>query len=361
MAPQALLDADRVISRTSRRNFLLGSTLLGLGLAALAVGETNAQARLEQSDVAIVATRDTQVGVQLAIADALGFFKDEGLQVSPKWVQSGDEVVQLLGAGAVPMGCASTFGATLLAAQRIPVHAVQGLADMAGTQGFVLAPRVTLATPKELEGKKLAYTNGNPQILLLAKLAKNYGFDMSKVTLVNMQPSEGLVAAEKGDVSGLLSFEPFLYRLTALGGTKYVTGRQSWVSGQQQELGPTDRLLYIYAVLMAQDSWIRDKPNTVKAVMRAFDRATRFLASDRPKAVEIIQKGVRIDPSAISAIMNVNEYNSAIIPGMAASISDLSEWALGIKRIPIAVKPTDIIDTSLLASTNPSLVMWQAP
>src|SRR5262245_55929140 len=192
MPAPAPLAGDSVRSQTSRRDFLIGSGLLGL--ASMGLSEAKAQAKLEQPDVAIVATRDTQVGAQLAIADALGYFKDEGLQVSPKWVQSGDDVVQLLGAGAVPMGCASTFGATLLAAQRIPVHAVQGLADMAGTQGFVLAPNVKLGSPKELEGKKLAYTNGNPQILILAKLAKTYAFDMSKVTLVNMQPSEGLVA-----------------------------------------------------------------------------------------------------------------------------------------------------------------------
>jgi ABC-type nitrate/sulfonate/bicarbonate transport system substrate-binding protein len=322
--------AERALPRTSRRNFLAG----GLSLAALAAGEAHAQAKLEQTDVAIVATRDTQVGVQLAIADALGYFKDEGLQVSPKWVQSGDDVVQLLGSGAVPMGCASTFGATLLAAQRIPIRAVQGVADMAGTQGFVLGPKVKLASPKELEGKKLAYTNGNPQILILAKLAKLHGFDMSKVSLVNMLPSEGVVAAEKGDVAGLLSFQPFLYRLVTLGGTMYVTGRQSW---------------------------IKDKPNTVKAVMRAFDRATKFLASDRPQSIEIIQKGIRIDPAAIAAIMNVNVYNSALTQDMASSISDLSDWALSIKRIPIAVKPTDIIDPTLLASVNPSLVTYRAP
>jgi len=344
--------ADHAALRTSPRNAAIGAIVLAL--AIMGAGAAAAQAKLEQTDVAIVATRDTQVGVQLALADALGYFKDEGLQVSPKWVQSGDDVVQLLGSGAVPIGCASTFGATLLAAQRIPIHAVQGVTDMAGTQGFVLAPKVKLASPKELEGRKLAYTNGNPQILILAKLAKKYGFDMSKVTLVNMQPSEGLVAADKGDVAGLLSFEPFLTRLVALGGTKYATGRLSWVTGQQQD----DRLLYLNAVLMVQDSWIKDKPNTVKAVMRAFDRATKFLASDRAKAVEIVAAGIKIDPAAIAAIMNVNSYNSALTPEVASSVTDLSDWALSIKRIPIQVKPTDVIDPALLASMNPSLVTW---
>jgi ABC-type nitrate/sulfonate/bicarbonate transport system substrate-binding protein len=328
-----------------------------LTLAALGLTAAFAQGKLEQTDVAIVATRDTQVGVQLAIADALGYFKDEGLQVAPKWVQSGDDVVQLLGAGAVPVGCASTFGATLLAAQRIPIRAVQGLADMAGTQGFVLAPNVKLASPKELEGKKLGYTNGNPQILILAKLASKYGFDLKKVGLVNMLPSEGLVAAEKGDIAGFLSFEPFLSRLVALGGSRYATGRLSWVTGKEQD----DRLLYINAVLMVQESWIKTKPNTVKAVMRAFDRATKVAVADRAKAVEIVGQGIKIDPAMIGAIMNVNTYSSALTPEMATSISDLSEWALGIKRIPIAVKPTDVIDPTLLTSVNPSLVQWRAP
>ncbi len=341
---------------TSRRDVLLGG--MALGVAGFKAGQAGAQAKLEQTDVGIVATRDTQVGVQLAIGDAMGFFKDEGLQVSPKWVQSGDDVVQLLGAGAVPMGCASTFGATLLAAQHIPIHAVQGLADMAGTQGFVLGPKVKLASPKELEGKKLAYTNGNPQILILAKLAKRYNFDMGKVTLVNMQPSEGVVAADKGDVTGLLSFEPFLYRVVALGGSRYANGRQSWVTGKLEELGPNDRLLYLNAVLMAQDSWIKGKPNTVKAVMRAFDRATKFVNDERAKSVEIIQRGIKIDPAALESIMNVNVYNSAITPEVASSVVDLSNWALSIKRIPGAVKPEDIIDTSLLESMNPSLVTW---
>jgi ABC-type nitrate/sulfonate/bicarbonate transport system substrate-binding protein len=321
-------------------------------------GDAHAQGKPEQTAVDIVATRDTQIGAQLAVADGLGYFKDEGLQVTPKWVQSGDDVVQLMGSGTIPVGCASTFGATLLAAQKMPVHAIAGLADIGGTQGFVLAPGVKLANPKELEGRKLAYTNGNPQVLILAKLAKTYGFDFSKVTLVNMQPSEGVVAATKGDVVGLLSFQPNLFRLVAFGGTMYATGRDSWVTGTHQALGPDERLLYLNSMILAQDNWIKDKPNTLKALIRAFDRATKLIASDRAKALEQVQKQIRIDPDALAAIMNVNEYSTAITAEAALSISYLSDWALSIKRIPIAVTPEDIIEPRLLASIDPALVAW---
>src|ERR1700687_5724073 len=93
------------------RAFGRGAFLLGLTLVTAGIGAARAQDKLEQTNVDIVATRDTQVGAQLAIADALGYFKDEGLTVTPKWVQSGDEVVQLLGSGAVPVGCAAPLGA----------------------------------------------------------------------------------------------------------------------------------------------------------------------------------------------------------------------------------------------------------
>src|SRR5689334_13449184 len=129
----AIRRRERSPHKFTRVRFWKAASLL-LAAITLGGGAANAQGKLEQTTVDLVATRDTQVGAQLAIADALGYFKDEGLQVTPRWVQSGDDVVQLLGSGAVPMGCASTFGAILLAAQKIPIHAVQGVADMAGTQ-----------------------------------------------------------------------------------------------------------------------------------------------------------------------------------------------------------------------------------
>jgi ABC-type nitrate/sulfonate/bicarbonate transport system substrate-binding protein len=349
--------ADRL--PTTRRAGIAAFGFIAWALIGARPETAFAQGKLEQTSVDIVATRDTQVGAQLAIADALGYFKDEGLQVTPKWVQSGDEVVQLLGSSAVPVGCASTFGATLLAAQKIPVHGIAGLADIGGTQGFVVGPGVKLASPRDLEGKKLAYTQGNPQVLILAKLAKIYGFDLSKVTLINMQPSEGVVAASKGDVVGLLSFQPNLYRLVALGGTMYATGRDSWVTSTRQTLGPDDRLLYLNSLVVAADSWIKDKPNTLKALVRAFNRATNLIATDRPKAVELVQKQVRVDTEALKAIMDINEYSAALTPTMGLSVTYLSDWALSIKRIPNAVTPEDIIDPTLLASIDPSLVTWQ--
>ncbi|WP_340054808.1 ABC transporter substrate-binding protein, partial [Pseudomonas sp. JAI120] len=145
----------------------------------------------------------------------------------------------------------------------------------------------------------------------LAKLAKIYEFDMKKVTLVNMNPSEGVVAAAKGDVDGLLGWQPNLYRLITLGGTMYTTATTSYMTGQPQEYAFADRLQYNYSVLHAAQAWIDSKPNTLKAVLGVVKRATETLTTDLPKALEALQKILRIDPEPLAVMAKANQYTMA--------------------------------------------------
>ncbi|MEJ1978295.1 MAG: ABC transporter substrate-binding protein [Acetobacteraceae bacterium] len=217
-----------------------------------------------------------------------------------------------------------------------------------------------LASPKELEGKKLAFTQGNSQVLLLAKMATMYGFDASKVTLVNMQPSEGVVAASKGDVHGLLGWQPNLYRLVQLGGTMYADGTTLFVTGKEQRLAYADWLQYNHSILLASQDWIDTKPNTLQAVLRAFKRATDLLASDRKKALSAMQARLRIDADALEVMATANKYALGINDHLKTSLTFQSDWAMQIKRISAAVTPQDAFAPGPLAAVDPSLVTWKA-
>ena len=54
--------------------------------------------------------------------------------------------------------------------------------------------------------------------------------------------------------------------------------------------------------------WIDKKPNTLKAVLRGIRKATELLANDRPKALEAMQKQLRIDPDALKVMADANKY-----------------------------------------------------
>ena len=168
------------------------------------------------------------------------------------------------------MGCASTFGATLLAAQRIPVRAVQGVADMAGTQGFVLSPKVKLGSPKELEGKKLAYTNGNLTTVTYPTASANvdvFGYDRTdRMTSASFKRSSTVQAS--------LNYSP----------------RSN--SGQLTTTAQTGLPGPAFAARIATASW-RDLPTTGGAEMVEGDRGSHPAPSrDAHRHRVEVQRGV---------------------------------------------------------------------
>ena len=337
------------------QNWLIAAALLALLTVAPPGRAADA---IEQKDVDITVVRDPQLGAQMAIANHYGYFKDEGLNVAIHWTQSGADVITVMAGGSVYLAAGSVFGQVLFVNQGIPVKTIAALADIAETQGFVLSPGVKLASPKELEGKKLAFTQGSPSPLLLAKMAKMFDFDMAKVTLVNMNQSEGVVAASKGEVAGLLGWQPNLYRLTTMGGTLYATGTTLYVGDKPQRLPDDDRLQMNHSLLLASQSWIDGKPNTLKAVMRALLRANDLIAKDRPKALDALEQELRIDRDALAVMVDANKYSLALDRNAAASLAFIGEWAVSINRAPRAAKPEEAFAPELLRSLDPSLVSW---
>jgi len=341
----------KIPSSLSRR------TLVQAGAALALIGRAQAAAP-EQPRIELAAVRDTQLGAQVAIAEALGLFKPEGLEVSIHWTQSGADIITFMAGGAQYLAAGGTFSGIVLASQKTPVKIISALADMAGTQGLVLSPGIRVAKPADLAGMKFAYTQGTPNTLIMAKLGQMYGFDASKVALVSMEPSEGVVAAARGDVQGVLGFEPFLYRLEKLGGTLYATGTQLDDGAAPRVLPADGRLIYVHSALLAAQDWIDTRPNTLKAVLRALKAATDVINNDRPRAVAIMQPLLHLDGDALSKIMQENSYSLAIDPGLARSIAFQSEWAVGIKRIPAPITPEMLLEPALLRDVDPSLVTW---
>ena len=139
----------------------------------------------------------------------------------------------------------------------------------------------------------------------------------------------------------------------------YATGTTLYVTGKREELPMSDRLQYNHSVLLAAQSWIDEKPNTLKAMLRAVRRATDLLASDRPKALDAMQKQLRIDADALKVMAEANKYGMGITDGLAASLKFQGEWALEIKRVAKAVPPEEGFAPQLLQAVDSQLVSWK--
>jgi ABC-type nitrate/sulfonate/bicarbonate transport system substrate-binding protein len=334
-------------------------TTLGALAAGLAIPAIGRAAAVEQTAVEVIGVRDPQLGAQLAVADQFGLFKEQGIDVTIRWTQSAADTLTILGGGSAHIGVGGSFTQVVFGGQHLPIKTITALADIAETQGFVLSPGMKLASPSALEGKRLAFTQGNSQVVLLAKLADMFKFDQSKITLVNMNQSEGVVAASKGDVHGLLGWQPNLFRLVNMGGTMYCTGGTLYTTGTAQVMPEDNKPLYNHSTLMASQDWIDNKPNTLAALLRALLKANTIITEDRPRAMGALQRVLRIDTDALAVMVNANKYALGITPSVIASHRFQSEWAMNIKRIAAVPRPEDCYTRRILDLIDPALSTWK--
>jgi ABC-type nitrate/sulfonate/bicarbonate transport system substrate-binding protein len=344
------------LSMPSRRGFVVGLTALG---CSLSYSRRSMAAALETTSFEMLAVEDPNVGAQAAIAEAKGYFSDEGLSATLHWVQSTGDVLTIMASGTQSLTTGGSQTEVILRAQNFPIKMIAAYCDSADAQGLVLRPGLKLSSPKELEGKTLAFTEGTAPILILTGLARRFGFDARKVKIQNMNQSEGIVATARGDVDGFLGFQPNLYRTVQLGGTMYATGTTLYVNdGKPERLTGAERLYLSASGILASEDLIKTKPNTLKAVLRALIRATDLLNSDRPAALAAMATRFKVGVDVLDAASKSNVYDVQIGRDSVAALNFTSDWSYEQHRISRKVSPAEAFDTNLLSQVDPRRVTW---
>ena len=147
-----------------------------------------------------------------------------------------------------------------------------------------------IKTPKDLEGKKLALTRIGLVMSILEKMCKDYGCDVSKITLVNMLPQEIVLAFQRGDVDAIQTWEPWAIYATEQGGRVLLSATDSFVAGKEGK----KRIDGIYAAVFASDDFVSKNPKTVQAALRATEERREWLEANRDEAAEIVGKDINI-------------------------------------------------------------------
>src|SRR5439155_352817 len=131
--------ADR--SRRMRQLTVVLAALLVLGHAGGALAQ-----RPELSEVDAWLVRDAQMSAQFAVADALGYFKEQGVKVSPRWYIAGTDLPSMWGAGNIHLGTATATMVVPIAAAGQAIYNIAPQSDIPGTRGSSRAARCSRRT-----------------------------------------------------------------------------------------------------------------------------------------------------------------------------------------------------------------------
>ena len=138
-----------------------------------------------------------------------GWFKDGGVLLEPEDGNGSATAVNLAGSGRFDIGEGSVSVMAIARDKGMPLKAIACF--IRGTELGVLVPRgSSLRTPKDLEGKKVAYTAGSLESPFIESFLRAGGADPSKVGLLNVDAAAKISIYVAGQADGSITSVPFI-------------------------------------------------------------------------------------------------------------------------------------------------------
>jgi NitT/TauT family transport system substrate-binding protein len=304
-----------------------------------------------QTKVSIGTAKDPNLAAQIAIAREKGYFKDAGIDAEVKYFPSGGDLMTAVVGGSVAIGSSGATPTTTLRSRPYPIKIVAQISDISGAQQIIV--KQGLKSIDELYGKKIAIMRGTSSEALFNSFVKAYGFDSSKVELVNMAPTEMLTSFVRGTVDAVSVWEPHTTRARKSGkGMTLVSGTKSNIPGKEG----ARRIYGDHSTLFATETFIKEQPKTLGAVLTALGRANDFIASSRPEAVRILSKEFGLEPADMSEVMDANRYTLELNEELVRDLDGVSAFLYGLKRIQSQPRARDWIDREPLRAVRPELI-----
>lgn len=259
----------------------LGSALLTL--ATLAAGATTASAADKIS--IMVGGYEKQIYLPAKLAEALGYFKDEGLDVELLNEPAGVDAENEMLAGAV-QGVVGFYDHCIdLQAKGKFAESVVQFSQAPGEVELVSSKHPEIKSPADFKGMSLGVTGlGSSTNFLTEYLAVKNGLKLGEFTSVPVGAGNTFIAAMQQDkIQAGMTTEPTITRLLKTGEAKVLVDMRT-VEGTKAALGGT----YPAASLYMQTEWADAHKETVQKLANAFVKTLKFISTH--SGAEIAEK-----------------------------------------------------------------------
>jgi NitT/TauT family transport system substrate-binding protein len=214
----------------------------------------------------------------LNVTERLGYFRDEGLAVEISDFAGGGRALQALMGGSADVVTGSFDHTIQMHAKNQPLTAVVQLGRF---PGFVLAKvgpsALPYRGPADLKGRKIGITApGSSTHFMVLHMMAQAGLKADDASFVGVGAgSTALAAARRGEIDFLVSVDPVINLLQRDGGMQHIVADTRTPEGTRAVYGGP----YPAAVLYLPPSYAQANPGTVQALVNAFVRGLKWIAS----------------------------------------------------------------------------------
>jgi sulfonate transport system substrate-binding protein len=254
---------------------------VALGLALTGVGE--AQGLEKKSLTLAVGGKTALYYLPLTICERLGYFKEQGLDVTINDFRGGAQSLQALVGGSVDVVTGAYEHTIRMQAKGQDIKAV---IELGRFPGIVLGVRKERAagykSEADLKGMKIGVSApGSSTNFFVMYLMSKAGLKPTDAAYIGVGIGPSAVAAvKKGDIDAISNLDPMMTKLEQDGDIKVVVDTRT-EEGTRAIFGGSNPA----AVLYLKQDFIEKNPNTVQALVNAFYKTLKWLEKATPEDI----------------------------------------------------------------------------
>ncbi len=231
------------------------------------------------------------------VAIEKGFYKAEGLNVEVAGIfRAGPEEMSAFAAGALDMGYVGEAPATTAVANGTARVTVVAQVNTEGS-ALVVHKHGPIHSVADLKGKRPAIPGvSTVQDFLLKKALTQNQVPLGAVKTIVIKPPEMINTLRQKDVDSFIAWEPYPAKAQTMG-----VGRVLLSSGQIWKDHPC-------CVLVADNKFLKNRPEDVKAMVRAHVKANQFIAAHPLEAQKIGERYTGMDAATVALAMKNVKY-----------------------------------------------------
>ncbi len=282
--------------------------------AALAVAAASAQALK-------VAVSRSSLSLPLFVAEARGFFADEGLQVQLVGCLGGHRCIRQMLDGEVALATSSEMPVMINGLTRPDFAVIATFASSRRDVKIVARRSAGVRTAADLAGRRVATFAGTSAHYYLDLFALFHGVDPRAVTAVPTTPERVVDALAGGEVDAIAVFEPFGHQARQRLGDDAVVLPAASVYRETFNLSALRRVI------------AEREPELVK-LLRALARAQRFIRDDPRAAQRILAERMQVDGRYVETTWPDFDYRLSLDQPLVSTMEGQARWALREGQVP---------------------------